>query len=675
MMKTTARATVLGIVCFLSSYSLGFAAADKVRASDPITAISTNFDNHTLSADQRALLTIMALKNPSALPAEYQIAGNASGRYQTRQLTMALRDIVVNQNLLSDSVRMVVQQAMARPTSAFSYVSPGGSFRLHWDTTGANKVSSTDLDFDGIPDYVEKCAAYSDSSMNRQLALGYFPPPSDGSNGGDSKYDVYFEEMGYYGYTQPENPGPQPWSDYTSYLVLHRDFIGFPPNTDPEGNVAGAAKVTCAHELHHAIQFAYDVNESGWFMELDATYMEDIVFDQVNDNYNYLSTFFSSPQTSLMTANGAHEYASFPWGMYLAQKFDTSLMVAVWEGARYTSMVTAVNDSLMGRYGWTEDSAIADFAVWNYCTNYHNDGQHHQEASNYPLMTIGRTHTVFPTGPQTSATNPGGYAASYVQFLPGGYAGSLRLIFDGTDTRTWAAYVIKSTAANVHQFEKLTLNGNNADTIDIPGFENYVTVTLVGINITPNSSAASFNYSGQVVLPYAVTSSIVTDSQVYSGATRTLTFVGKNTAPINDVVKIVWWDDLNWVQKDSVTRTLNAGDTTTVTAGSHPPQATPLGLQSMLRVKVVSLNDLSVSMTDSATMVTVVQRGDCNFSGVINLADLSYLVAYLGGSGGAPIPILEAGNFNCLGTVDLADLSAMVAYLTGSASTPPCNPF
>jgi hypothetical protein len=439
--------------------------------------------------------------------------------------------------------------------------------------------------------------------------------------------------------------------------------------------VAGAAKVTCAHELHHAIQFAYDVNESSWFMELDATYMEDIVFDQVNDNYNYLSTYFGSPQTSLMTFNGAHEYSSFPWGMYLAQKFDTSLMVAVWEGARYSPILTAVDDTLMGRYGWTEDSAFAEFTVWNYCTSYRNDGLHHQEGGNYPTVTIGRTHTVFPTGAQTSASSPGGYAASYVQFLPGGYTGSLRLTFDGVDTRNWAAYVIKSTAANVHQFEKLSLNGTFADTITIPGFEDYVAVTLVGINLTPNSSGAGFSYTAQVVQPYAVTSQVVTDSQVYSGATRTFTFRGKNTAPINDVVRIVWWDDLNWIHKDSVTRTLNAGDSTTVTAGAHPPQATPLGLQSMLRAKVVSLNDLAVSMVDSATMVTVVQRGDCTFNGVIDLADLSYLVAYLAGGGGGPIPIMEAGNYNCVGAVDLADLSSLVSYLTGSGSTPPCNPF
>jgi hypothetical protein len=350
-------------------------------------------------------------------------------------------------------------------------------------------------------------------------------------------------------------------------------------------------------------------------------------------------------------------------------------MVAVWEGARYNTIVTAVDDTLQGRYGWTEDSAFADFAVWNYCTSYHNDGLHHQEGSSYPVMTIGRTHTTFPTGAQSSATNPGGYAASYVQFLPGGYTGSLRLTFDGADTREWAAYVIKSTAANVHQFEKLTLNGTYADTIDIPGFENYASVTLVGINVTANSSSASFNYTGQVVQPYAVNSQIVTDSQVFSGATRIFTFKAKNTGPINDVVKIVWWDDLNWIVKDSTTHVLNAGDSTTVTAGAHPPQATPLDLQSVLRVKVVSLNDPAVNMVDSATMVTVVQRGDCNFSGVINLADLSYLVAYLVGSGSSPTPIMEAGNFNCAGPVDLADLSAMVAYLTGSAGTPACNPF
>ena len=57
--------------------------------------------------------------------------------------------------------------------------------------------------------------------------LGYAVPPSDGSAGGDDKYDIYILEMPNYGLTQPESPGPESWDDYTSYMAINNNFIGF----------------------------------------------------------------------------------------------------------------------------------------------------------------------------------------------------------------------------------------------------------------------------------------------------------------------------------------------------------------------------------------------------------------------------------------------------------------
>ena len=42
----------------------------------------------------------------------------------------------------------------------------------------------------------------------------------------------------------------------STIIVLHNNFINFPSNTDPDGVVLGAAKVTAAHEFQHAIQYA-----------------------------------------------------------------------------------------------------------------------------------------------------------------------------------------------------------------------------------------------------------------------------------------------------------------------------------------------------------------------------------------------------------------------------------
>ena len=60
----------------------------------------------------------------------------------------------------------------------------------------------------------------------------------------------------------------------------------------------------------------------------------------------------------------------------------------------------------------------------------------------------------------------------------------------------------------------------------------------------------------------------------------------------------------------------------------------------------------------------VVVRGNVNYSGIVDLADLSALVNYLIG-GGYVLPCPNEANVNGVGIVDLADLSALVSYLTG----------
>jgi len=59
-------------------------------------------------------------------------------------------------------------------------------------------------------------------------------------------------------------------------------------------------------------------------------------------------------------------------------------------------------------------------------------------------------------------------------------------------------------------------------------------------------------------------------------------------------------------------------------------------------------------------------RGNVNYTGIVDLGDLSALVSYLTG-GGYALPCPNEANVNGTGIVDLSDLSALVSYLTGGA--------
>lgn len=661
-----------------------FSAIDVFAESNPVftphsvfSTIEEAYTSGSISLDDKVILQINAIKYPEKLPLEYRSVALSVDPAQYREATLALIDIRLSWDDLNDKTKQYVTMALARVTTAFIYVSPGGYFTLHYDTVGTNAVPTADTNSNSIPDFIEKCAAYCDSSLARHQELGYLMPPNDGGLGGDTLFDVYFEDMSYYGYAVPEGPGAYAWNDYYSYLVLNNDFLGFPSNNDPEGQVAGAAKVTVAHEFHHCVQFAYDVSEGSWYMELDATYFEDITFDQVDDNYNYLPGFFDAPYTSLMDNSPGHKYASFIWNTFLAEKFDTSLNVAVWEGARYSTIYDTFADTLMARYNWTADSAFVDFTYWNFCTDFRDDGLHYEEASQYPPLAISATYLTYPVPLTNSSSNIAGYGASYITFYPGTSIGKLRLTFNGSNTRHWKAYIIKSSTANSHDVEFITLDPvENYGEIIIPEFENYYSVTLVGVNIDEFSSGVKFTYSASIILPYEVTSDILTtDSAIYSGGSRAIEYQVKNPATINDLYRIIYWDDNGWLPIDTYNVALASGESTTVSIDVTPPQGTPLNDISVLNFKAESWGDTTVYDQKSKIGKIFLQRGDVDFSGTIDIADIVYFVTFSFGGGPAPQPVLLAADFDCSNDVNISDIVALVDYAFNDGPYCPCNPY
>ena len=126
------------------------------------------------------------------------------------------------------------------------------------------------------------------------------PPPPDDGLGGDDRYDIYLRNIGSYGLTWPGTDGPQPWNDLSSYIEIENDFSGAYPNDDPEGPVAGAMKVTCAHEFHHAVQFGLRGSSTVWLAELTSVAFEERVYPYVND-YVWLIDYFMAVSYTHLT--------------------------------------------------------------------------------------------------------------------------------------------------------------------------------------------------------------------------------------------------------------------------------------------------------------------------------------------------------------------------------------
>ena len=88
-------------------------------------------------------------------------------------------------------------------------------------------------------------------------------------------------------------------------------------------------------------------------------------------------------------------------------------------------------------------------------------------------------------------------------------------------------------------------------------------------------------------------------------------------------------DNAGWVLADTVDVAVAAGDSTTVHFDVLAPVGTPLSSMDTLLFETISRSDSLVADSHEVVATTVLQRGDINFSGAVDISDLTWLVNYL----------------------------------------------
>lgn len=398
-----------------------------------------------------------------------------------------------NKNLLEQSVideieAFINPEKFYSPT-AFTYDSPGGKFRLTYETTGPNAVPTADNNGNGVPDFVEWVASYFDYSWAFEIdTLGFLAPPI-----GTGKYQIGFQEMNAYGYTTVV-------SGQLTRIVMHRNFVGFPPNQDPEGNVKGAAKVTAAHEFKHAIQIMYNYwNEPSWFIELDATWMEDIAYDYVNDYYNYITSSgspFTSPGQSLDAGQG---YEDCNWMIFLGERFDININKRIWQRRQSNpaeNMFNTFNYVLSNFYSSNFQNAFREYVVWNFLTNSRATTTHpgYGEASSYPLAALCRTVTSYPhNGSNCTITK---YSANFIRINPPANSSNLLISFNGANSpHVFKVTVVTRNLSGLVQSFEIPLDANNDGSYLITIPNNQLAYAGLCVAVVSGNTGPTFTYS------------------------------------------------------------------------------------------------------------------------------------------------------------------------------------
>lgn len=361
-------------------------------------------------------------------------------------------------------------------------------FRVHYTTQGNDAVTQ---------EYAESTASYVTYCWAKEIdTLGWVAPPPDYGQGGDDRYDFYIMALssGIMGSTHPESNYPTPYPDgVSSYIRLSNVYSG------------NDLKVTIAHEFCHACEFRYSVDEGTWWMENCATWMEDLVYDNVNYYVGYLSSPpnpLGSPHLAINSGSGLYWYAGAIWAMFLGDCYGNDCLRQIWvyQGTvGGENSLQGIDQILTTQYSSNLITALKKYSVWRYFTGSRADTVHYfKEGNLWPQVTILRNHTSYPaSGDQGSypVSNPGG--TDYIQFSNGG--GKLFVSFNAQSVYRWSCHVVGYRPNNLSSVFEMPLNsiGNGNDSFPWQDYEHFALIP-VATQWEYNTGSLPFNYTADI---------------------------------------------------------------------------------------------------------------------------------------------------------------------------------
>lgn len=293
-------------------------------------------------------------------------------------------------------------------------------FRIHYALESSNHPPMDDENKNGHPDYVEEVARAVEYVWVSEIDyFGWPAPPPDGNLGGDDRYDVYLQDLEHdnlLGYAAEDNEAENldnPNSPMierfakSSYFVIENDY--FPIES---------MYSTVAHEFMHSIQFGIDAREaSGWLWEATATWMEEEVFDSVNDPVYWSMAVFKSPDSCQLTEGGitrvedyGHWYGEWIFLRYLSENYGHAAVRSAWELAVDLDGYK-IWDEIMTRNRTTLEQFFEDYSLGLLLRDF-------DEGDTYPAIRL--EGTAYENQPFTPTDGVSQLGSDYIQVSSSG---------------------------------------------------------------------------------------------------------------------------------------------------------------------------------------------------------------------------------------------------------------
>ena len=245
--------------------------------------------------------------------------------------------------------------------------------------------------------------------------------------------------------------------------------------------------MTLAHEYNHILQFGYDAYQDPWFAESTAVWMEDQVYNGIDDYLRYVRRWVTRFDVPL-TASSIKEYGSAVWNHWLSHRYGRSIVRSAWARAIHTKpggfAVDAYDSAIRaaGHSDFSQDFArfSRDLAEWRTGRVFREgplypdvarqgslplNGRPLHRLLNHTTFELLRVHAGAGRAVVVHATAPGGIASglalvgrigserhgrvvSSLRFKPGGGTMTVRLADPGRFSRITAVLVNADASAN-----------------------------------------------------------------------------------------------------------------------------------------------------------------------------------------------------------------------------------
>ncbi|MFZ4859247.1 MAG: MXAN_6640 family putative metalloprotease [Desulfuromonadaceae bacterium] len=409
-------------------------------------------------------------------------------------------------NSLEPSTQKVLAKQLALPVLSGTtsgneptFVSPSGRFKIHYTTTGADAVPSFTWVQTVAQTFDDVAASYTSRQWQLAPVAGSIP------------YDVYLRNLapeGFYGVTnsgQSAATASHP-NAYTSWMELDNNFTDFiyKPATY---NALQNLQITAAHEYHHAVQYGYNYYFDVWYAEATSTWMEDELYDSVNQLYSYIPTWFTQSMLSLDIAASTFTgggYSRWIFNRYLSEKHGSATVRTVWENlagipgpvSGYDIPMTPVLDSVLSSstYGSSLGNDFLGFARRVYTRDWSSHISEITSIHPYSPVASYSTYPVNSNSSQKPSITLPRYSFAYYTFTPTAGVPSLTItVTKSTGTQTAA---FRKSSGIISEISADT--GGNAYTDNNFSRADEVVLLIVNTSGTYEGANASFSTDGSV---------------------------------------------------------------------------------------------------------------------------------------------------------------------------------